>query len=70
VTYTVVYVGDPHVVVDELEECRRLVDAIRAFALNQKATRVVFLGDQTHNHSTARLEVLHFWRQAFLDYTA
>lgn len=58
----VVYGGDPHGVVSELADCRALVEATAKFAVEQKADRIVCLGDLTDAMSYLRLEVLDFWR--------
>lgn len=64
-----VFVGDMHAVPSELDECRRLADAIREFARVQGATHVVFLGDQHHAHATMRVEVMAFWKWVFRELT-
>jgi DNA repair exonuclease SbcCD nuclease subunit len=63
---TYLFVGDPHVTPDALDDCKALVDLIISTALEHKAI-VVLLGDQYHTHSVIRLEVLHFWKQFFYE---
>lgn len=58
-------VGDPHVVVDELDDCRRLVDGILETVHNEKPDYVLFLGDQFNNHAIVHVEAIAFWRDAF-----
>lgn len=54
-------VGDPHVTVEELNDSQALLDLILAVSKEQKPDYLVFLGDQHHNHSVIRVEVLDFW---------
>ncbi len=63
--YSTIFVGDPHPVVEELDDVRALIRAIEAFARDTKARRIVFLGDQHHTHSVVRLEVMGLWKEAF-----
>lgn len=60
----ILFVGDMHVVPEEIEECQKLLDYVLELALLHKAS-VCFLGDQHHTHSVVRLEVLKFWRDNF-----
>lgn len=57
------FVGDPHVVPGELDDCRALIELVASKAREHDAT-VVLLGDQHHTHSVLRLEVMDFWRWA------
>lgn len=57
------YVGDPHVVPDELDDCQALLDLVTKTAVENVVDAVVFLGDQHHTHSLVRLEVVSFWRR-------
>lgn len=59
------YVGDPHIRPDSLEEGKRLVELIASEAAANGVEHVVFLGDQFHTHSVIHLSVLGFWRDAF-----
>lgn len=60
-------IGDPHAVVDELEDCRNLVRGICEVVRTVHPDCVVFLGDQHHNHAIVHVEVMGFWRRAFAD---
>lgn len=57
-------VGDPHVTVDSLAECRALVALINKTAVEHRVDRVVFLGDLYHTHAVVRVEVMNFWHEA------
>jgi DNA repair exonuclease SbcCD nuclease subunit len=61
----VLYIGDPHIKQDCLEEGQRLVDYICKVAVEQHVHAIVLLGDQFHTHSVVHLSVLGFWRSAF-----
>jgi DNA repair exonuclease SbcCD nuclease subunit len=54
-------VGDPHVTVEELADCQRLLDLVYQEA--KKCDFVVFLGDLFHNHALVRIEVIEFWKR-------
>ncbi len=56
-----VYVGDPHVRPNNLEEWENLAHFILETILSEKPDRIVILGDLLHTHSVIRLEVLDFW---------
>lgn len=57
------YVGDMHVVPEELDDCERLLQYVEQVATEQAVDAVCFLGDQTHTHAILRIEVLAFWRR-------
>lgn len=57
----VLYVGDPHVVREELGDARALLDYVAFVARQNQLDRIVFLGDQYHTHSIMHVEVLEFW---------
>lgn len=59
---TTLFVGDVHAVVEELDDCQALMDLIDRTVANQRVDRVVFLGDQHHNHAVVRVEVMEWWR--------
>jgi DNA repair exonuclease SbcCD nuclease subunit len=59
-------VGDMHVQISNLEESQRLIDFVCSKSLENKVQTIIFLGDQFHNHSVLRLEVIDFWRKAAL----
>lgn len=58
-------IGDPHAVVDELEDCRRLLKGVIEVIRTERPDRVLFMGDQHHNHAIMHVEVMAFWREAF-----
>lgn len=60
----ILFVGDAHVTADELEDSQRLIDYVASVANQTGPDEICFLGDQHHNHSLLRVEVLHFWRKA------
>lgn len=57
-------VGDIHVQIANLEESQRLIDFICLTAKSNSVEMIAFMGDQFHNHSVLRLEVIDFWRKA------
>lgn len=59
------FVGDVHATPDSLEECWRLIEFVAETAEIHQVRRVVFLGDQYHNHALVHLEVMRFWMKAF-----
>ncbi len=59
----VLYVGDPHVTVPNLDESDRLMDFLVDTILVQKPDMVVLLGDLMHNFAIVRTEVLDFWKE-------
>jgi DNA repair exonuclease SbcCD nuclease subunit len=58
-------IGDPHAVVDELDDMRALIEGIKATIRAEKPDNVLFMGDQFHNHAIIHVEVMAFWREAF-----
>lgn len=61
----ILFVGDPHVTVDELSDSRQMIyRVIQAAKQIEKLDLICLLGDQHHNHSLLRVEVVHFWRDA------
>lgn len=58
-------IGDVHAKLSDLDECSRLIDLVCEQAAEHKPDYVVFLGDQYHNHSIVRVEVMEFWKRAF-----
>lgn len=63
-------IGDPHAVVDELEDCRNLIRGICEVVRAERPDCVLFLGDQHHNHAIVHVDVMGFWRQAFSNITS
>lgn len=61
----VMYVGDPHIKPECLDEGRRLIHFIVDTIRNEKTRHLVFLGDLFHTHSVIHLSVLGFWKWAF-----
>ena len=57
-------VGDPHATLEELDDCRNLVDFVAEVAQQQEVDRIILLGDLYHTHSVMRVEVMAFWRHS------
>lgn len=57
------FLGDPHVMVTNIEESERLLQF--TFEQAKKADRLVILGDTFHTHANVRVEVLEFWDRWF-----
>ena len=62
----ILYVGDTHMVPDELEEGEKLIDFIVRVTETEQVDATCFLGDQTHTHGIVHVSVLGLWRRAFL----
>lgn len=58
-------VGDMHVVPEELEDCSKLLEHVLEVAKAEDLHEVWFSGDQHHTHAVVRLEVMHWWKNAF-----
>ena len=63
-------IGDVHYRVEDESDCQLLIDRIRSMVDAGGVDRVVFLGDEFHNHSIVRTEALLFWRQALLSFSS
>jgi DNA repair exonuclease SbcCD nuclease subunit len=61
----ILYVGDQHVRVSNLEESKRLILFVVEQANKHDVDRIVLLGDANHNHDVLRLQVVEFWTWAF-----
>lgn len=61
---SVLYVGDPHARFEDLKDCWALIDLVEEVFTSRTVHRLVFLGDQHHNHAIMHVEVLRFWRLA------
>jgi DNA repair exonuclease SbcCD nuclease subunit len=58
-------VGDPHVTVEEMVDCERLIDAVvDAAQTERRVAAVVFLGDLHHNHAIVHVDIIAFWKRA------
>jgi hypothetical protein len=65
--FTYLLVGDPHVTVEDLEDCEGLVDCILvALKVEKSVSAVVLMGDLHHNHAIVHVDVIAFWRRAIL----
>ncbi len=62
---TTLFIGDPHATVDSLQEMRSLISFIEGLIVEHQPDKVVFLGDQYHQHSIIHLSVMSFWTEAF-----
>lgn len=60
---SILYVGDPHVQVSNLQDSEKLMSFVLSKAEDLKVEKIVLLGDLTHNHAVLRLEVLDFWQK-------
>ena len=58
----ILFCGDPHTMIPNLEDSQRLLDFIYETAQKQAVKAIVFTGDLFHNHAVVRLEILKFWR--------
>lgn len=61
----VLYIGDPHIRPDCIEEGEKLVDHICKVASENAVDYVCLLGDLFHTHSVVHLSVMAFWQRAF-----
>lgn len=61
----ILVVGDLHVVPEELADCDSLLGHVLSVAAQEDVKEVWFTGDQHHTHAVLRLEVLHWWKNAF-----
>lgn len=60
-------VGDPHVKVEDLEDCENLLKHIKFLVITKKIDKVMFSGDLFHNHALIHVSVLNFWNKWLLD---
>jgi len=60
----ILFIGDPHVVVEELSDCERLIDLVCEVLASNPIDEVVLLGDLYNNHNVMRVEVMDFWRKS------
>ena len=61
----VLYLGDPHCRIGNLEESEALLEFVLSSAQVNKVDRIVILGDTQHTHTMIRMEVEHFWLKWF-----
>lgn len=66
----ILYIGDPHVLVNELEDCEKLLQYVENKCLELQIDKVVILGDLFHNHSLVHVEVIKFWYDWFTKLTS
>jgi DNA repair exonuclease SbcCD nuclease subunit len=59
------FVGDPHVRKDDLEDCQNLVDYVYETAMGQEVDAIVWLGDLHHNFGIVNIGVTDFWLRTF-----
>jgi DNA repair exonuclease SbcCD nuclease subunit len=55
------YVGDPHVTVEEMDDCEKLLALVYRTAEEQFCTDIVFLGDLHNNFAVTNVRVTAFW---------
>jgi DNA repair exonuclease SbcCD nuclease subunit len=63
--YKILRVGDFHCQVSNLKDSEKLIDFIIKTAKENDIKTVEFLGDLFHTHAIKRIEVEHFWMEAF-----
>lgn len=59
----VLYLGDPHVTISNIDESDRLMDFVIDQCIANKPDRLVILGDLFHTFSLVRTEVIDFWME-------
>jgi DNA repair exonuclease SbcCD nuclease subunit len=55
------FVGDPHVVPSQLEDCEKLMELVLATSVQERVDGVVVLGDLFNGHDVVALRALDFW---------
>jgi len=58
-------VGDPHVTVEDMGDCHKLMEFVAQVASTQKVDRITILGDLHHNHALMNVRVMAFWKEWF-----
>ena len=66
-SFKILRMGDPHVMVSNLQESEKLLDFVKETAQEHNVDAIEILGDLFHNHAVVRLEVLDFWRRKLTD---
>jgi calcineurin-like phosphoesterase family protein len=61
--FSELYVGDPHVVPEELDDCEALMCFVKKIEDEVRPDSTCILGDLHNNHNVIRAEVLAFWRR-------
>lgn len=59
----VLYLGDPHVTISNIDESDRLMDFVLDQCIVNRPDRLVILGDLFHTFSLVRTEVIDFWME-------
>jgi len=59
----VLFIGDPHVVPSELDDCEALMTFVERVERDTKPDKTCVLGDLHHTHGIIRAEVMAFWRR-------
>jgi DNA repair exonuclease SbcCD nuclease subunit len=59
----ILFLGDPHVLVSNLEESEHLLNFVNESAEINGVDTVIIPGDLFHNFSILRVEVVNFWRR-------
>lgn len=57
------FIGDVHAVVSELDDCERLFDLVADTVIQYRPDAVVHLGDGFHTHAVIHAEVVDFWKR-------
>jgi DNA repair exonuclease SbcCD nuclease subunit len=58
-----IFVGDPHVQPNNLEDVKNIFDLVELTQDTFKAEALIILGDLFHTHAVLRLEVVNFWQR-------
>jgi hypothetical protein len=61
--FTELYVGDPHVVPEELDDCEALMHFVEEVERDVQPDSTCILGDLHNTHNVIRCEVMAFWRR-------
>lgn len=59
----VLYIGDVHATLGELEECKALLGWVDSIVSDTKPDSVVFLGDQLNDFDVLSIRTIGFWRE-------
>jgi DNA repair exonuclease SbcCD nuclease subunit len=61
-----IFVGDPHVQPNNLEDVKNIFDLVERTQDTFKAEALIILGDLFHTHAVLRLEVVNFWQRTII----
>lgn len=63
--YKILVVGDVHATPDELGDCDKLMELVKATADKEEVEEIVFLGDLHHTFALTNVKVIGFYREWF-----